>query len=80
MKLSIKQKNVLVYLTQATGIVFVFSFLTAYFGGRVVGGLSSTETLNSNPNFVFAQSVIGILFLAFVIITIIFALVARRKD
>jgi hypothetical protein len=80
LKLSVKQKNGLLYLTQATGIVFVFSFLTAYFGGRLLGGLSSTETLNNNPDFVFLQSLIGILFLALVMVTLIFTFFLKHED
>jgi hypothetical protein len=77
--MSVKQKNILLYFTQAIGIVFVIFFLTAYFGGRVIGGLSSTTTLNSNPNFVFAQSLIGVLFLAFVIVTLVFAFFIKKR-
>jgi hypothetical protein len=80
MKPSIKQKNGLIYFTQTIGILFVIFFLTAYFGGRVFGGLSSTTTLNSDPNFVFLQSVIGVLFIVIVIVTLVFAVVSKQKD
>jgi hypothetical protein len=80
LKLSVKQKNGLLYLTQVTGIGFVFSFLTAYFGGRVLGGLSSTKTLNSNPDFVFLQSLIGIMFLILVMVTLVFAFFLKNED
>ena len=80
MKLSVKQKNGLIYFTQATGILFVIFFLTAYFGGRLFGGLSSTTTLNSDPNFVFLQSVIGALFIVFVIVSLVFVVVSNQKD
>lgn len=78
--MSVKQKNMLLYFTQVIGIVFVIFFLTAYFGGRVIGGLSSTTTLNSNPDFVFSQSIIGVLFLAFVIVTLVFAFFTKQKE
>ena len=79
MNLSVKQKNLLLYLTQAIGIVFVVFFLTAYFGGRVLGGVSSTTTLNNDPDFVLLQSIIGLLFLAFVIVTLFFAFIMKPK-
>jgi len=80
MKLSVKQKNMLLYFTQAIGILFVIFFLTAYFGGRMLGGVSSTTTLNNDPNFVFSQSVIGVLFLGFVIMSLVFAGIVKQKD
>ena len=80
MKLSVKQNNILIYFTQAVGIVFVGLFLIAYFGGRVLGGFSSTTTLNSDPNFVFLQAVIGVLFIVFVIVTLVFAVINKQKD
>lgn len=80
MELGAKQKNVLLYLTQGIGILFVIFFLTAYFGGRVLGGVSSTATLNNDPNFILLQSVIGVLFIVFVIVTLVFAVMVKQKD
>ena len=80
MELSAKQKKVLLYLTRGVGILFVIFFLTAYFGGRVLGGVSSTETLNNDPNFIFLQAIFGVLFIVFVIVTLVFAVMVKQKD
>jgi len=80
MKLSIKQKNMMVNFTQAIGITFIFLFLTAYFGGRLFGGFSSSMTLNNNPNFIFLQAITGILFIVFVIAVLIVDIVAKQKE
>lgn len=79
MKLNIKQKNGLVYFAQAIGITFIFLFLTAYFGGRLFGGLSSIMTLNNDPNFILLQSITGILFIGFVIALLIIDVLTKQK-
>ena len=80
MKISIKQKNVLLYFTQSVGIIFIMLFLTAYFGPRVFGDLASTATLNNDPNFVMIQSSFGGILIIFLIIGIGFAILNKKKN
>lgn len=80
MKLGIKQKNVLLYFTQAVGIIFIILFLTAYFGPRVFGSLTSTATLNNDPNFIMIQSFFGVILIVLIIINLGFAIFNKRKN
>ena len=75
MKLTLKQSNTFVYVFQAIGVIFVCIFLVAYYGG-----LPSTNTLNSEPAFIFSQSVIGAILIAFVLVALIFAVILKQKD
>ena len=79
-KMNINRKNKLVYFVQAIGITFISLFLTAYFGGRLTGGLSSIMTLNNDPTFVLLQAITGILFIVFVIVVLISDVVAKQRE
>ncbi|MCW4021592.1 MAG: hypothetical protein ACOWW1_01655 [archaeon] len=63
------------FATQGVGAMFVVIFLAAYFGG-----LPSTETLNSEPSFILAQTVVGSLFIVFLIVAFILVLVPKSKN
>ncbi|MCJ7622670.1 MAG: hypothetical protein MUO76_04140 [Anaerolineaceae bacterium] len=75
MKLTDKQTRIFLFAAQGIGAVFYGVFLAAYFGG-----LPSTATLNSEPAFVFSQSVIGALLIAFVLVAIILAFIFKQKN
>ncbi len=75
MKLTVKQTNMFLYTAQAIGAIFASIFLAAYFGG-----LPSTATLNSEPAFIFSQSVIGAILIAFVLGALVIAVIVKQKD
>lgn len=74
MKPNINRLRIFVFVTQGIGIIFCGIFLTAYFGG-----LPSTKTLNSDPSFIFLQSVIGVILVSLVFLAILFAFIVNRK-
>ena len=60
---------------QGIGVIFCGIFLAAYFGG-----LPSTNTLNSEPLFIFSQSIIGAILIAFIFLGIIFGFMFKQKN
>ena len=60
---------------QGVGVIFCGIFLAVYFGG-----LPSTNTLNSEPSFIFSQSVIGAILIAFIVLAIIVAFIFKQKN
>jgi succinate dehydrogenase hydrophobic anchor subunit len=74
-KLNKKQSQTFLFAAQGVGTVFVVIFLAAYFGG-----LPSTETLNSEPSFILAQTVVGLLLIVFVIAAFVLAILTKSKN
>ena len=70
-----KQTKTFLFAIQGIGAVFVAIFLTTYFGG-----LPTTETLNSEPAFIFSQAVLGVLLIVFVLISIVIAVLVKLKE
>jgi hypothetical protein len=73
-KLNKKQTQTFLFSAQSVGTVFVIIFLAAYFGG-----LPSTETLNSEPAFIISQSIVGALFIIFVISALVIVTITKSK-
>ena len=59
---------------QGVGTIFCGIFLAAYFGG-----LPSTQTLNSQPSFIFSQSVVGAILIVYVFLALIIAFTFKQK-
>ena len=75
MELSNKQTQIFLFAGQGVGALFCGIFLAAYFGG-----LPSTNTLNSEPTFIFSQSVIGTILIAFIFLAMIIAFTFNQKN
>jgi hypothetical protein len=73
MRLSGKQKNLFLYITQGVGAIFVGIFLAAY-----LGGLPSTVVLHSEPAFRIPLSIFGAVLLALVLSACILAFVLEK--
>ncbi|MEJ2272604.1 MAG: hypothetical protein P8X91_09070 [Candidatus Bathyarchaeota archaeon] len=75
MKSSTTRSRIFVFVTQGVGVIFCGIFLIVYFGG-----LPSTKTLNSDPSFIFLQSVIGVILVCLVFLAILIAFIVIRKN
>jgi len=75
LKLSDKQTKTFLFAAQGVGAIFGAIFLAAYFGG-----LPSAATLNSEPAFIFSQSVLGAILITFVLLALVFAAIIKQKD
>jgi hypothetical protein len=73
MRLSGKQKNLFLYITQGVGAIFVGIFLAAY-----LGGLPSTVVLHSEPAFRIPLFIFGAVLLALVLSACILAFVLEK--
>ena len=63
------------FVGQGVGTIFCGIFLAAYFGG-----LPSTNTLNSEPSFIFSQSIIGAILIAFIFLAMVIAFMFKQKN
>ncbi len=65
----------LVAATQIVGITFFGVFMAAFYLP-----LPSNDTLIGDPNFRTPMSILGLIFIALIIVNIVLAYVVKRKD
>jgi ABC-type branched-subunit amino acid transport system permease subunit len=74
MQITEKNVNVLLYVTEGVGAIFVAIFLAAY-----LGGLPSTNVLHSEPVFRISLTIFGVVLLVLILVVFIMAIYLRKK-